>query len=957
MKATIQKFFVFQSLGPPPCSSLSRTGGAGMNSSRITSRLGLLFYHEQQQQQQQQQQTSITRLLLLFRNKTTTTAATTTTTTTATSKATSILKTSHNLTTDNELRERNTEKSGTVFDSNTDRLGGGNELQSTRSSSKSSRPPSCANIVIVGGGIIGTSVAYHLGKLGIKNVILLERDKLTSGTTWHAAGLINTFGSLSVTSTSMRMYTKKLYSTILPEETSMDTGFYPVGFIELACDEHRLEYYRRVASLNRYCGVEVDEISPREVKDKFPLVETSDVLKGFYVKDDGRVNPYEVTMALAKGAKLFGVQIYEDVSVKGVSKSNYLGLCSMNGKAIKDAIPRVTGVVLDNGDEIEANIVVNCTGMWARQFGERCGVHIPNQAAEHYYLITDAMEEVDPSWPVVEDSSRCVYIRPEGGGLMLGLFERIGAPWCIEEIPETFSFGEIEPDWDRMGPYLQEAMERVPMTLHVGAKKFFCGPESFTPDGSPIVGETPELKNYYVAAGLNSIGILTGGGIGKLLASWIRAKRSPSDFDVTGINVDRFQSYQCNPNYRADRVGEILGETYKVHYPDHYLSSCRDIKKSPLHAEMASHNAFFRDVSGWESPAWFAPPHSKPQIDSHNFGRQSFFSHWESEHKACRENVALFDMSFMSKFIVCGDDAGRFLNHLSTANVDGKKGRITYTQWLNRDGYVEADLTVSKIDDDQYLVVATDTMHNHVLTHMKRHLTNQMHVFVHDVTNAYAQINLQGPNSRKLLQSVTSFNLDNENFPFRSVTELDIGYGKSICTRITYVGELGYEIFIPVEFANHVYNTIASAGKGFNLKHAGLKALGSLRLEKGYRDYGHDIDNTDKLVEVGLGFTCDFKKDDGFIGMENVLKQKNCAKRDGGLRKSMAQVLLSDPKPLLHSGEVLWRNGQRIGEVRSASYGHTLGGAVGLCMLESTEPILLDKGFIEEGEWVIEHGT
>jgi 4-methylaminobutanoate oxidase (formaldehyde-forming) len=297
------------------------------------------------------------------------------------------------------------------------------------------------------------------------------------------------------------------------------------------------------------------------------------------------------------------------------------------------------------------------------------------------------------------------------------------------------------------------------------------------------------------------------------------------------------------------------------------------------------------------------------------------------------------------------------LNYLSTANVDGEKGRITYTQWLNHDGYVEADLTVSKLDDDQFLVVATDTMHNHVLTHMKRHLTNQMHVFVHDVTNAYAQINLQGPNSRRLLQSVTSFNLSNEYFPFRAVTELDIGYGKSIATRITYVGELGYELFIPVEFANHVYDTIISAGEEFNLKHAGLKALGSLRLEKGYRDYGHDVDNTDKLLEVGLGFTCDFKKTGGFIGMESVLKQKNRVKEDGGLQKSMVQVLLHDSAPLLHSGEVLWRSGKRVGEVRSASYGHTLGGAVGLCMLESSEPIKKNKKFLEKGDWVIEHGT
>ena len=818
------------------------------------------------------------------------------------------------------------------------------------------KPPHHANVVVVGGGIIGTSVAYHLSKLGVQDVILLERDKVTSGTTWHAAGLINTFGSLSATSTSMRMYTKQLYSKILREETNMDTGFYPVGFIELACDQHRLDYYKRVAAFNRHCGVEVSEITPSQVIEKFPLINPDGILSGFYVEDDGRVNPYDVTMALARAAKQYGVQIYENTPVKSVTSTNYLEpSTSVIGKTINDNIPRVTGVVLENGDEIEANVVVNCAGMWARQFGEACGVNVPNQAAEHYYLITDSMDEVDPSWPVVEDSSKCVYIRPEGGGLMLGLFEREGAPWNVESIPNHFSFGEIEPDWERIGPYLEDAMNRVPATLSVGAKKLFCGPESFTPDGCPIVGEAPELKNYYVAAGLNSIGILTGGGLGLLLAQWIIDKRPPTNFDVTGINIDRFQDHQRNPKYRRDRVGETLGETYKVHFPDHTLSTCRNVKRSPLHEHMVRKNAYFRDVSGWESPSWFAPPGTKPLIKNQNFGRQSYFDYWKSEHEACRNNVALFDMSFMSKFLVSGDDAGKFLNYLSTANVDGETGKITYTQWLNRDGYMEADLTITKLRSDEFLVIATDTMHGHVLNHMKRHLTNQQHVFVSDVTNSYAQINLQGPNSRKLLQSITSVDLSNESAPFRSASKIDIGYGTCFCTRITYVGELGFELFIPSEFAAHVYETIVEAGKDFDLKHAGLRALGSLRLEKGYRDYGHDIDNTDKLLETGLGFTCDFNKIDGFLGMESVLRQKDEAKEQGGLKKKMAQILLKDPEPLLHHSEVLWRNDKRISEIRSASFGHTLGGAVGLSMLESSdEPINLS--YIKDAEWFVDNG-
>lgn len=371
--------------------------------------------------------------------------------------------------------------------------------------------PDRADVIVVGGGIIGTSVAYHLGKLlgEEKSILLLESSQLTAGTTWHAAGLINTFGSLSHTSTSLRQYTKELYKTVLPQETGMETGYRDVGFIELACDPDRLHYYRRVAAFNRFCGVDVTELTPEQVQERFPLVDTSIILAGFWVRDDGRVNPVDACMALAKGARMRGVQIREGVPVTGVTTTKS---CDDGGDS-SSIVPRVTGVTLQNGETIQAEAVVNCAGMWGRQFGQACGVHsIPNQAAEHYYLITDDMPEVDPSWPVIEDSSRCVYVRPEGGGLMLGLFEWEGATWQADQIPSQFEFGEIEPDWDRMGPYLEKAMELVPSTMSVGAKKFFCGPESFTPDNGPVVGEAPELRNYYVAAGMNSIGILTGGG-------------------------------------------------------------------------------------------------------------------------------------------------------------------------------------------------------------------------------------------------------------------------------------------------------------------------------------------------------------------------------------------------------------------------------------------------------------
>jgi glycine/D-amino acid oxidase-like deaminating enzyme len=701
---------------------------------------------------------------------------------------------------------------------------------------KQSDLPNHANVIIVGGGIIGTSVAYHLGKLGVEDVLLLERDRLTSGTTWHAAGLMTTFGSLSSTSMEMRRYTRDLYQHILPEETGLETGMMDVGFIELACDEDRLHYFRRVAAFNRFCGINVVEITPREVKEKFPLCTTDGILAGFYVPEDGRVNPTDATMAFGKGARQRGVQIVEGVTVQDVITSNP----RITGRPrVVEGITTAPTTPDGSGKEIAANVVVNCAGMWARQFGEQVGVTIPNQAAEHYYLITEPIPGLDPRWPVVEDPSKCIYVRPEGNGLLVGFFEWDGAPWKTEGIPSDFSFGQIEPDWDRMEPYLVEAMGRlVPEVQQIGIKTFFCGPESFTPDNSPVVGPAPELKNYYVAAGLNSVGILTGGGVGKTLAQWIKnGGIAPSEIDVTGININRFHKHQANPEYRSKRVVESLGNTYRLHYPDHQPKTCRGAKKSPLFDRLQAQNAYFRDVSGWEAPGWYAPEGMLPTVGRETFGRPDYFSFWEAEHVACRENVALFEMSFMSKFLVQGYDAGRFLNHLSTANVDGASNQITYTQWLNEKGFLEADLTVTKLSEIEFLVIATDTMHNHVLQHMTSRMSRDWHVTVSDVTSKYAQVNLQGPRSRELLQRLTSRDLYND-FDFRKAEEIDIGIGRALCSRITYVGELGYELFIPAEQAIMVYDQIVEVGKDFGLKHAGLKALGSLRLEKGYRDYG-----------------------------------------------------------------------------------------------------------------------
>jgi heterotetrameric sarcosine oxidase gamma subunit len=788
--------------------------------------------------------------------------------------------------------------------------------------------PERARVVVIGGGIIGCSVAYHLAHMGWRDVVVLERDQLTSGTTWHAAGLIVTFGSLSETSTEMRKYTRDLYAR-LEAETGQATGFKPVGFIEVASDRDRLEEYRRVSAFNRACGVDVHELSARQVEDLFPLARTDDILAGFYVEGDGRADPVDVTRALAQGARLQGVRIVERCPVLDV--------------VTKDRA--VTGVRTPLGD-LACEYVVNCAGMWARQLGARSGVNIPSQAAEHYYLITDRIPGLSPSCPVLEDPASHGYFREEVGGLMIGLFEPICAPWRVEGIPDDFSFGSIAPDWERMAPYLETAMKRVPVALDAGIRTFFCGPESFTPDLAPIVGEAPEVRNYFVAAGLNSIGILTGGGLGRVLAHWIVHGRP--DVDVTGMNIDRLHTYQANPEYRRTRTVESLGMVYQCHYPTRSMQTARGAKRSPLHDRLAAHGAYFRDVSGWEGADWYLPPGAPPYDGTLSWGRPPWFAHWAAEHRAAREGVILMDMAFMAKFLVQGRDAGRFLDWLSANQVDGEPGLITYTQWLNAGGTIEADLTVTKLDDDRYLVVASDTAHRHVEAWMRRHL-GDAHAFVTDVTGAQAQINVQGPRSRDLLQALTSTDLSNEAFPFRAAREIDLGFARVLCVRITYLGELGYELHIPAEQAVHVYERLVGAGPRHGLVHAGLKALASLRLEKAYRDFGHDIDNTDSVLEAGLGFAVALEKPGGFLGKDAVVAQKAA----GPLRRRLVQLLVRDPEPLLFHGEPVRHDGRVCGYVRAGSYGHTLGGAVGLAMIDGGGATI-DQAYLDRGTWEVD---
>jgi 4-methylaminobutanoate oxidase (formaldehyde-forming) len=599
--------------------------------------------------------------------------------------------------------------------------------------------------------------------------------------------------------------------------------------------------------------------------------------------------------------------------------------------------------------DVECEYVVNCAGMWARELGAQNGLVIPNQAAEHYYLITDTIQGLEADAPVFEDPASYGYYREEGGGMMVGLFEPQAAPWKVEGIPRDFSFGKIPPDWDRMAPFLETAMARVPVTLDVGVRTFFCGPESFTPDLAPAVGEAPGIRNYFVAAGMNSVGILSAGGLGRVMAHWITTGRP--DVDVTGFNVDRFRPWQADDAYRAARTTEILGTVYAAHTPGKQLRTARNTLLSPVHDRLVDQGGYLREVSGWEGADWYAGPGVQAGAEP-TWGRAPWFTKWEAEHRTIREGVGLMDMSFMAKFRVQGADAGSVLDRVSAGAVNGAVETITYTQWLDDDGRIEADLTVTKLAEDDFLVVASDTAHGHALAWLGRDI-GDLDCRVTDVTAEFAQLNLQGPRSRELLASLTEADLSSEVFGFRTARWIEVAGVRVLCARITYLGELGYELYVPAEDGLKVYDALQATGAAYDLKPVGLKALASLRMEKGYRDFGHDIDNTDCPLEVGLGFALALDKPGGFRGREAVLARKAANTLAGGMRQRLVQVRVLDPSPLLFHAEVVHRDGVPVGYVRAASYGWTLGSAVGLAFVSGAgQPVTAE--WLAAGTWTVD---
>ncbi|MBO6918805.1 MAG: GcvT family protein [Rhizobiaceae bacterium] len=764
--------------------------------------------------------------------------------------------------------------------------------------------PEKARVVIIGGGVIGCSVAYHLAKIGWKDIVLLERKQLTSGTTWHAAGLIAQLRS-SKNMTKLAKYSQELYGT-LEAETEVATGFRRCGSITVALTEARKEEILRQAAMARAFGVEVEEISPKEVQERYEHINIDGVTAGVYLPKDGQGDPANIALALAKGARLKGALIKENVKVTKINKEGR----------------RVTGVEWQKGEEtgkIEADYVVNCAGMWGHEVGRMAGVNVPLHACEHFYIVTESIPELK-QLPVLRVPDECAYYKEDAGKLLLGAFEPNAKPWGMNGIPENFEFDQLPEDFDHFEPILEQAINRLPMLAEAGIHTFFNGPESFTPDDAYHLGLAPECDNFWVAAGFNSIGIQSAGGAGMALASWMDTGEKP--FDLGDVDISRMQPFQGNKTYLYERSKETLGLLYADHYPFRQKDTARGIRRSALHYHLKENGAVFGELAGWERANWFADEGQKAEYE-YSWDRPNWFENSKREHEAIRNNVGLYDMSSFGKIRVEGPDAENFLNYVCGNNMSVPVGKLVYTQFLNKAGGIEADVTATRLSETSYVVVTPAATRLADQTWLERHKGN-FNVVIIDMTAAESVLAVMGPNSRKLLQMVSPNDFSNDVNPFGTSQDIEIGMGLARVNRVTYVGELGWEVYVSNDQAAYVFETLHNAGKELDLKLCGLHMMDSCRTEKGYRHFGHDITSEDHILEAGLGFAVKTDKPD-FIGREAVL-----AKKESGLENRMLQFKLKDPEPLLYHHEPILRDGEVVGYLTSGSYGHTLGAAVGL---------------------------
>lgn len=764
--------------------------------------------------------------------------------------------------------------------------------------------PTSARVVIIGGGVIGCSVAYHLAKLGWKDVVLLERKQLTSGTTWHAAGLIAQLRA-TANMTKLAKYSQELYGN-LEAETGVATGFKRVGSITAALTQERKEEIFRQAAMARAFGVEVEEISPKEVKERYEHLNIDGVTAGVYLPLDGQGDPANITLALAKGARQNGAQVIERTAVTKINR---------DGR-------RVKSVDWNSGTEtgtIDCDMIVNCGGMWGHEVGRMAGVNVPLHACEHFYIVTEAIKGLT-QMPVLRVPDECAYYKEDAGKILLGAFELNAKPWAMGGIPKDFEFDQLPEDFDHFEPILEQAVNRMPMLAEAGIHTFFNGPESFTPDDAYHLGLAPEMDNVWVAAGFNSIGIQSAGGAGQALAAWMDADEKP--YDLGDVDISRMQPFQGNKYYLFERSKETLGLLYADHFPFRQKATARGIRRTPFHQHLLDQGAVMGELAGWERANWFANEGQTPEYE-YSWKRQNFFGNVAAELGAVRTNVGMYDMSSFGKIRVEGRDAVGFMNYVGGGHYDVPVGKIVYTQFLNNKAGIEADVTVTRLSETVFLVVTPAATRLADQVWMQRNIGDH-NVVITDVTAGEGVIAVMGPNARKLLQAVSPNDFSNDVNPFGTAQEIELGMGMARVHRVTYVGELGWEVYVSSDMAAHAFEVLHAAGQDMGVKLCGMHMMDAGRIEKGFRHFGHDITSEDHVLEAGLGFAVKTDKP-AFIGRDAVLRKK-----DEGLNSRLVQFKLTDPEPLLYHNEPVMRDGEVVGYLSSGVYGHHMGAAMGM---------------------------
>ena len=786
--------------------------------------------------------------------------------------------------------------------------------------------PTQARVVIIGGGIMGCSTAYHLAKQGWKDVVLLEQGRLTGGTTWHAAGLVGQLRG-SRTLTKLARYGADLYAR-LEAETGQATGWRQCGSIAVARTADRMTYLRRSRAMANAQGIDCEELTLKQAAEKYPVMRTDDLVGAVWLPGDGKVNPTDLTQALAKGARNNGVRIFEKTRVIGID--------------VKEG--RVAGVRTAEG-AIKAEIVVNCAGQWARQLARTVGVAVPLYSCEHMYIVTEKMEGVSRDLPVLRDADGHIYVKEEVGGLLMGGFEPVAKPWK-DVIPDDFEFGVLPDDWDHFQILMDNALIRIPALETAGVKTFMNGPESFTPDLNYILGEAPGLKGFFVGAGFNSVGIASSGGAGRVLAEWI-IQGEPT-LDLWPVDIRRFANFHGNDAWLRDRASEVLGLAYRVSFPQRENETGRPMRRSPLYDRLKARGAWFGNKMGWDRPNWFAGVGKSPDMQ-YGWGRGAWFDAVAAEHAATREAVTVVDETSFGKFLMQGRDAESTLQHLCANDVAVPVGRTVYTGLLNERGTYESDLTIARLSREKFLIITGSAQVTRDAGWIGRNLPQGAHATLTDVTGAWTVLSVMGPHSRKLLQKVSQADFSNEAFPFATIREINVGYATVLASRRTYMGELGWELYVPVEFAATVFEALHAAGDEFGLRDMGYYAIEGLRIEKAYRAWGRELTPDDTPWQAGLGWAVKLDKPGGFLGRQALLDA-----RSKPLSRRLLSVVLEDREPILWGGEALLRDGKPVGDLTSAAYGHTVGAAVGLGYAQRDDGQAIDAAWLQGGRFEVD---